>query len=135
MSKNSFLFLGDSFGRADGTRRADQTAEVATYAFGADDTGLAGLGVEVDSLMSTVHTRGITASTADALVAVNLWIDNSLAVEVCGCHEVRQFLAHDAIERCYASLRKVMLHAENQVVDDTVAILHHSSAYLHISAA
>jgi hypothetical protein len=46
-----FLFV-DSFGQADGAHRADKSAEVTAYAFRADDTGLAGVVVEGDGLVT-----------------------------------------------------------------------------------
>ena len=49
------LFLVDPLGNADGSRGADQSAEMAAYALGADDTGLAGIGIEGNGLMAAVH--------------------------------------------------------------------------------
>ena len=71
------LFLVDSLCHANGSRGADQAAEVAADALGADDTGLtkpppdlprrweAFFCVEGDGLMTTVHARYVAAATAD----------------------------------------------------------------------
>ena len=70
----------DSFGDTDGTRGADQTAEVTANALGAHDAGQAGVRVERDSLMTTVRARDVTASAPDAPLAVNLREYDGLAV-------------------------------------------------------
>ena len=56
MSKNdTFCFFIDSFSNTDGTRGADQTAEMTANALGADDAWLTGVRVEDDGLMAAVH--------------------------------------------------------------------------------
>jgi hypothetical protein len=54
---------------------------VAADAFSAHKTRTAGFVVKDDGLMSAILTRDITTSAADALVAVNLWKDDSFAVK------------------------------------------------------
>ena len=56
MSKSdTFCFFIDSFSNTDGTRGADQTAEMTANALGADDAWLTGVRVEDDGLMAAVH--------------------------------------------------------------------------------
>ena len=52
-STSSFLFLlHGALGEADGTRGADEAAEVTAYAFGTNQTWAADICVERDSLMT-----------------------------------------------------------------------------------
>ena len=80
---------------ADGSCGADEAAEVATYAFGSYEVGLARVGIEADGLMTTVHAGHIATPAPHALLAVYLREDDGLAVEVGGGDEIRQLLAHD----------------------------------------
>jgi len=79
---------------ADGTRGADETAEVTAYAARADDVGATGGCVEGDGLMSAVHARRIATSAADAALGVDGGIDNGAAIEVGRCDEVGEFFAN-----------------------------------------
>ena len=88
------VFLRDALREADGSGGADEATEMATYALRAHDARLAGGGVEDDGLVAAVLTGGVAAAAADALVAVNLRIDDGLAVEVGGQIELRQTFAH-----------------------------------------
>ena len=108
---------------------------MTAYAFRADDTGLAGVVVEGDGLMTAVHARDVAAAAADALVTVNLREDDGLAVEVSGSNEVRQLLADEGIERGQPPLCEIVLQAECEVVDDAVAVLHDGGAHLHVATA
>ena len=80
----SLLFLGDTFGHANGTGGTDKTAEVTSYTLGADDAGLACLGVEADSLVTAIHAGGIAAPAANAAFPVNHRINNGIAVQIGG---------------------------------------------------
>lgn len=48
------LILLDTFRQTDGTRRTDEAAEVTADTPGTHDTGLTGLFVENDGLMTTI---------------------------------------------------------------------------------
>ena len=67
---------------------------MAAYALSANDAWLAGFCVENDSLMTTIHTGHMTATTADTLLTIYLRIDDGVAIEIGRCHEVGKFLAH-----------------------------------------
>ena len=108
---------------------------MASDALGADDTRLAGVGIETDSLMTAIPAGDIASPAAHALLAVNLRIDDGLAVKVGGGDEIRQFFAYDFCQLGDATLGEIMLKAEDEVVDDAVAVLHHSGAHLHVAAA
>ena len=75
------LFL-DPLGQSHCADGADEAAEVASDAFGADDVRLSGVGVESDGLVSAVSARDIAASAADAFFSVDGREDLSVAVEV-----------------------------------------------------
>lgn len=125
----------DPLGNADGSRGADQSAEMATYALGADNAGLSCLAVEGNGLMAAVHTRHVATSTADTLVAVYLRIDNRVAIQVVGIRKRWQRLTYKLTEFADATLSHITLKTEHQVVDDVVAILHHCGTYLYIATA
>ena len=129
------LFLVDSLCHANGSRGADQAAEVAADALGADEARLSGVAVEDDGLVAAIHAGGVAAPAAHALVAVDLRIDNGFAVEVGGCDEVRHFLSYEVGQAGDAALLHIVLHAEREVVDDAVAVLHHGGAYLYVATA
>ena len=129
------LFLGDSFGHADSTGGTYKTAEVTAYALGANDAGLARLGVETDSLMATIHTRGIAASTTNTLITVNHRIDNGIAVQVGGQIELWQQFANQIGNMLNTPLGHVVLKAQNHVVYNTIAVLHDGCADLYVAAA
>ena len=57
------LFL-DPLCQSHGADGADEAAEVAADAFGADDVRLTGVGVEADGLVTAVLARDIAASAA-----------------------------------------------------------------------
>ena len=135
MAASFHLFLIDSFGHADGSRGADQSAEVTADALSADDAGLTGFRVEGDSLMAAIHARNEAAATADALLAVYLREDDGFAVQMVGVQELRQLLAHQLLQMREAALGHVALEAEDEVVDDAVAVLHDGGAYLYVAAA
>ena len=88
------VLLRDAFREADGTSGADEAAEVAAYALCAHDAGLAGSGVEDDGLVAAVHAGGVATAATNALVAINLRIDDGFAVEVGGQIELGQTFAH-----------------------------------------
>jgi len=50
------LFLSDSLRGNDGTCGTNEPAEVAADTLGAYDTGLAGISIEVDGLVTAIHT-------------------------------------------------------------------------------
>ena len=83
----SCLFLRDTLRGNDGTCGTNKPAEVAADTLGADDAGLAGIGIEVDGLVTAIHTRDITAATADTTLTVNLRIDDGITVQTIGIHE------------------------------------------------
>ena len=80
------------FRSGDSTRGADETAEMTADALRAYDTRLAFL-AESDRLMTTVRTRDIAPSAAYAFVAVNLRINNRVAVKVRRQFDTRQFFS------------------------------------------
>ena len=84
-----YCFLGNALGEADGAGGADEAAEVAAYAFGADDAGLTGVGIEIDGLMASIHTRHITAPTANTPIKVYLRIDDSRTIKIGWGNEIR----------------------------------------------
>ena len=67
---------------------------MTAYALRANDTRLTGGGIEVNGLMTTIHTGHMTATTADTLLTIYLRIDDGVAIEIGRCHEVGKFLAH-----------------------------------------
>ncbi len=85
--------------------------------------------------MSTIRTGDVTSATPNTLVIVYFREDYCLAVEVGGQHKVRQLLTDKCFQPVYTSLCHIMLQTQYEVIDNTVAILHDCSAYLHISAA
>ena len=78
--RKTACFSLDSFGNADGAGGADQTAKVATHTLGAYDVDPAGVGVEGDGLVTTIHAGDVATSTTDAQVVGNLREDDGLAV-------------------------------------------------------
>ena len=129
------MFFGDALGEADGAGGADEAAEVAAYAFGADDTGLTGVGIEIDGLMASIHARHIATATTHTLISVDLGIDHRFAIEMGGQNEVGQFLAHYILQTLNATSGKVSLKTQHQIVDKAIAKLHHGGTNLHIAAA
>lgn len=127
--------LGDALGLPDGTSRAHETTQMASHAFVPVDTGAAGDDVEFNGLMAAIHARGVTTAAADAGVAVNHRIDHRLTVQLVGGHKVGQLLANKLVERGHPMRCHVVLHAQHQVVDDAIAILHDRCAHLYVAAA
>ena len=98
------MFLPNAFCHADGTRWADEAAEVTANALCADDAWLTGFWVEGDGLVTAVCAGGETTTTTDATFTVNLRIDDGVAVEVAWRNKVRYFFANERRERGQASL-------------------------------
>ena len=107
---------------------------MAADAFFAVEIWLA-VGVESEGLMATVSARDITTAAADAFRAVELREYFGAAVEIERKHEVRQLFTYYLFYRVEAALGEVMCHAGDEVVDDSVAVLHHGGAHLHVAAA
>ena len=76
------LFLCNPLRGNDGACGADEPAEVAADTLGADDARLACIGIEFDGLVTAIHTRDITAAAADTTFAVDLRIDDAIAVQI-----------------------------------------------------
>ncbi len=96
---------------------------MTAYALCADDTGLACLGVEGDGLMTAILTGDITASAADAALAVDLRIDDGIPVEVMRHHDMWQLFSHDILEVCDVTRCQVCLQSRHEIVDDAIAVL------------
>ena len=98
--------LANTLGCADGTCGAYQTAEMTTYATLALNVWLAVV-AEGDGLVSAVHTRRIAASATDATLAVNLWENDGLTVQVGGGDEARKFFTYKVGQLADAALLHV----------------------------
>lgn len=127
----SFL---DSPGAADSASGTYEPAEVAAYALGADDAGLACHGVEADGLVTSVHAGGVTASATDAALGVDPGIDDGAAIEIRRGDKVGQLFAYKVHDMRYATLLHIGLQTQDEVVYDAITILHDSSADLHVAA-
>jgi hypothetical protein len=128
-------FFIDSLGNADGSSGADQSAEMTTYTLGADNTGLTSCSFENDGLMTAVVAGNQATATADTLIVIYLRIDNRVTIQMVGIHKRRQRLTHKFLEFTYATLGHIALNTEQQVIDDTIAILHYGGTQLHIATA
>ena len=126
--------LHNTLGNADGTRGANEAAEVTADALGSNDAGLADVRVERDSLMTTIHAGHVATSAPDAHVAVNLRIDDGIAIQAVGVQELRQLLTHQLLQLRDAALGHVALKPEDEVVDNAVAILHDGGTHLYVAA-
>ena len=96
-SSNHFLppfFFRNTIGERDGTCGTDEAAEVATHALCSNETGLARLTVEDNGLMTAIATGNLTTATTHTFLAVNLGIDNGIAVKVGGLHKRGQQLTN-----------------------------------------
>ena len=98
--------LANTLGCADSTCGAYQTAEMTTYATLALNVWLAVV-AEGDGLVSPVHTRRIAASATDATLAVNLWENDGLTVQVGGGDETRKFFTYKVGQLADAALLHV----------------------------
>jgi hypothetical protein len=130
-----YCFFGDALGEADGAGGANEAAEVAAYAFGADDAGMTGVGIEIDGLMASIHARHIATATTHTLISVDLGIDHRFAIKMGGQNEVGQFLTHYILQTLNATSGEVSLKAQHQIVDETIAKLHHGGTNLHVATA
>ena len=83
--------------------------------------------------MTTVPTRHITTSATDTLVSIYLGIDYRIAVEIGRRDKVRKLFAYDIFKMFDASITKVCLESQDEVVDDAIAVLHNGSTYLDIT--
>ena len=104
-------------------------------AFGTHQTGSAGLLIEDDGLMTAVAARHLAAATADTQFLVELRINDGVAVQMVGVQELLQPFAHEFTEPGDTALGHIALQTEYEVVDDAIAILHHSRTYLHVATA
>ena len=80
------------FRSGDSTCGANKTAEMTADTLRAYDTRLAFL-AESDRLMTAIRARDIAPSAAYAFVAVNLRINNRVAVKVRRQFDTRQFFS------------------------------------------
>ena len=108
---------------------------MTAYALGANETGKAGVVVEDDGLMTTVAARYFATSAADAQLLVELRVDNGVTIQMVRIQELRLQLTHQLLQVTDATLGHITLQAEDEVVDDAVAILHDGGAYLYVAAA
>ena len=125
----------DSLGSTDGTRRTDKATEVTAYTLGAYQPRTARIMIEDDSLMAPVVTRHFTATTTDTQFRVELRINDRVAVQMVGLQELRQLLSHQCSQFVDASLGHIALQAQDKVVDDAIAVLHHRCTDLHVATA
>ena len=107
---------------------------MTSHTLAADETWLACLGVKDDSLMTAVLTRDMAAAATDALLMVDLGIDDGIPVEVGGVLEIGQLLTHKVFQMLYAAFCHVSLHAQHQVIYNAIAILHDGCTDLHVAA-
>lgn len=126
----------DAFrGDADGFRRADETAEVAAHAAASEQTRPAGLQVELDGLMSAVVAGGVAAATAYALSVVETREENRVALEPVMRHDGAYGSAYDRPEAAEMLDLQIIAYTLQQVLYDTVAVLHHGRGDLHASCS
>ena len=104
-------------------------------ALSADDTRLAGVTVEDNGLMSTIATRHLAASATDAALAIYLGVDDGIAIELAGLCEHGNPLADEVNKVVNAPFRHVAAKAENEVIDDAVAVLHDGGTHLYVTAS
>ena len=125
------FFLPDALCQANGSCWADQTTEVAAYTLGAYETGLTGLMVEDDGLMSAVAARYLTASATYAQLLVELRIDDGIAIQMVGLQELRQLLAYEVLQLADTAFGHIALQTQDEVVDDAITILHRGQQKMH----
>ena len=85
--------LGDALGDADGAGGADEAAQMAANALGAHKVWLSVV-AEGDGLLADVHAGDVAPAAADAILAVEDGVNDSVAVQVVGLSEIGQLLAH-----------------------------------------
>ena len=95
---------------------------------------LTSLTIEVDSLMTAITARGVATPAANTFLMVKLRVNDGLSVQLGRQREIRQLLTNKSIQLVDATLRHVVLHTKNEVVDDAIAVLHHSGTNLHVTA-
>lgn len=83
----------DAFCHSDSACGTDETAEMTTHALGADDLRFAVL-IKSYRLVSTIGAREIATAATNAFIAINLWEDHRLTVQIVREDHVFQFLAH-----------------------------------------
>ena len=76
-----------------------------------------------------VGTRCIAAAAADTFLPVHLGIDNRVAVQVMRQVELGQEFSHQIGQIANAAPSHIVLQAQDHVVNDAVAILHHGGAH------
>ena len=108
---------------------------MTTNAFLADKMRLAGVVIESDGLMTTILTRDVTTATADAFLTVEQRENHRLTVKIGRQHKRWKQLTDKVFKMLNTSFCHVGLHAHHQIVDDAVALLHHSGTNLHVAAA
>ena len=118
------ILFGNSFCNTDGAGRANQAAEMAAYALGADNHRLP-VRPEVYGLMATVGAGNRAPAAADTKVAVYLGEDYGVAVKVMRQIELGQDFANQVCQIADSAAGHIVLEAENHIVDDAVAVLHY----------
>ena len=84
--------------------------------------------------MSAIHTGDIAASAADTVLVVKDGIDDRVAVHFAGPDEIGQLFTHQVGKTGDLAACHVIPQSQSQVVNDAVAILHHGSAHLQVTA-
>lgn len=73
---------------ADGSRRANESAEVTANAFGTYEAWLSGVMVKDDCLVTTIVAGNLTSATTDTESLVELRIDDGVTVQMVWLQEL-----------------------------------------------
>ena len=114
---------------------ADQSAQMTSYAFAADQYRFAGFFVKFEGLMAAVHARYIASAASVAKVIIEYREQYGISFDTVMIDYRACCTAYEILKRCYALAFHIDLKTFDQIIDQPVTVLHYSSGYLQASGA